>query len=77
MLHVKRDSSKWIHEHSTSSFDWQDGYFAFSIGESGADPLRAYIAGQKQHHAGVSFQDEVRALLRKYKMEWDERYIWD
>ncbi len=79
MLNVKRDSSKWIKENDATldSFGWQAGYFAFSIGESGVDALRAYIAGQKEHHKAIDFKDEVRTFLRKYGMEWDERYIWD
>lgn len=79
MLNVKRDSSKWIKEKDTAlaGFGWQDGYFAFSIGESGVEALRAYIAGQKEHHIGIDFKDEVRAFLRKYGMEWDERFIWE
>lgn len=62
---------------SLRSFGWQDGYFAFSIGESGVEKMRDYIARQKEHHATVDFKDEVRAFLRKYGVEWDERYIWD
>ena len=79
MLEVKRDSSKWIKEKDAAlrGFGWQDGYFGFSIGESGVDALRAYIASQKEHHKTVSFKDEVRAFLRKYGLEWDERYIWE
>jgi putative transposase len=79
MLEVKRDSSKWIKEKDAAlrAFGWQDGYFGFSIGESGVDALRAYIANQKEHHKTVDFKDEVRAFLRKYDIEWDERYIWD
>jgi putative transposase len=79
MLNVKRDSSKWIKEKDAAlgAFGWQDGYFAFSIGESGVDGLRAYIASQKEHHKTIDFKDEVRAFLRKYGIEWDERYVWD
>ena len=79
MLEVKRDSSKWIKEQDTSlrEFGWRDGYFGFSIGESGVDALHAYIANQKEHHKTVDFKDEVRAFLKKYGIEWDERYIWE
>ena len=79
MLNLKRDSSKWIKEKGAGldAFGWQDGYFGFSIGESGVDALRAYIANQKEHHKTVEFKDEVRAFLRKYGIEWDERYVWD
>lgn len=79
MMNIKRDSSKWIKEQGAApkSFSWQDGYFGFSIGESGVDAVRAYIANQKEHHQRVDFKDEVRAFLKKYGIEWDERYIWD
>ncbi|HVZ94123.1 MAG TPA: IS200/IS605 family transposase [Phycisphaerales bacterium] len=79
MLTLKRDSSIWLSEHDPSQkwTGWQDGYFAFSIGESGVEALRSYIAKQKDHHRHVTFQDEVRALLRKYSIEWDDRYAWD
>ena len=75
MLEVKRDSSKWMHARGMP-LDWQDGYFAFSIGESGVPALRRYIAGQKEHHRRVSFQEELRAILGKYGVEFDERYVW-
>lgn len=39
--------------------------------------MRAYIAGQEEHHRTVSFQDEFRALCRKHGVEMDERYVWD
>ena len=45
LLNVKRDSSRWIKERDGRGFGWQEGYFAFSIGESGVDGVRAYIAG--------------------------------
>ena len=76
MLEVKRDSSKWM-KGAVRGFGWQEGYFAFSIGQSGVAGLRRYIAGQKEHHRAVDFKDEVRGLLRRYEMEWDERYIWE
>ena len=35
------------------------------------------IAGQEEHHRKVSFQDEFREFLRRYEVEFDERYVWD
>ncbi|MCP3996044.1 MAG: transposase [bacterium] len=60
-----------------SDFRWQGGYGAFSISPSHVDDLRNYIANQKKHHRHESFQDELRRLLRKYDVEYDERYVWD
>lgn len=79
ILNIKRDSSKWIKDRDAAlgDFDWQDGYFAFSIGASGVDALRAYISKQKERHEAVDFKDEIRAFFQKYGVEWDERYIWE
>ena len=73
---VKRDSSVWMKKHE-GSFYWQEGYGAFSIGESQVPRVMKYIEDQKQHHAKQGFQDEFRGLLHKYRVEYDERYVWD
>ena len=39
--------------------------------------VQEYIEGQEEHHRRQSFQDEFRAFLKKYAMEYDERYVWD
>jgi putative transposase len=79
MLHIKRDSSKKVKELAPQlgDFHWQDGCFAFSIGESGAEDLTSYIRRQKEHHARVDLKDEIRALLQLYKVEYDEAFVWD
>lgn len=77
MLNVKRDSSVWMKDRGLTAFSWQDGYAAFTIGQSGVDALKAYIADQRRHHRNTSFQDEVRALCAKYGVSIDERYVWD
>ncbi|HEY3132939.1 MAG TPA: transposase [Acidobacteriota bacterium] len=75
---VKKSSSKWIKSKGSQfrRFRWQDGYGAFSIGESGVPSLRRYIRLQKQKHANKSFQEEFVELLEKYKVSYDPRYIW-
>jgi len=76
---LKRASSGWVKTLSPQlkEFDWQDGYGAFSISPSHVAGLSAYIRDQEQHHQRESFQDEFRRLMRKYGMEFDERYVWD
>ena len=76
---LKRSSSVWLKTKSPelADFAWQNGYGIFSIGQSQADAVRAYIAGQEEHHRKVSFQDEFFRLLQRYKIEFDERYVWD
>jgi hypothetical protein len=41
------------------------------------DGVIAYIAKQHVHHQKKTFQDEHRALLKKYNIEFDERYVWE
>jgi REP-associated tyrosine transposase len=76
---VKRGSSVWLKTKSPdlADFAWQNGYGIFSIGFSQIESVREYIAGQEEHHRKVSFQDEFRQLLRRYEIEFDERYVWD
>jgi putative transposase len=76
---VKRGSSLWLKTKSPDlrDFVWQNGYGIFSIGFSQIEPVRDYIAGQEEHHRKVSFQDELRALLKRYEIGFDERYVWD
>jgi putative transposase len=76
---LKSHSSKWIKTKggNYSNFYWQDGYGAFSVNPSQIDRVRAYIANQKQHHQKSTYQTEYRAILTKYKVEFDERYLWE
>ncbi len=76
---LKSPSSKWIKTKGKSyeKFYWQDGYGAFSVNPSEIDIVIAYIANQKEHHKKKTFQDEYRAFLKKYQIEYDERYVWD
>jgi REP-associated tyrosine transposase len=76
---TKRSSSLWVKEREglVRDFAWQNGYGMFSIGFSQTEEVRRYIAGQEEHHRAVSFQDEFRRFLRRYEVEYDERYVWD
>ena len=49
----------------------------FSVSQSNLEQVKQYIAGQEEHHRKIGFQDELRALLRKHEIEWDEKYVWD
>jgi putative transposase len=78
MEDLKKDSSKWIKTQDPQCrvFRWQDGYGAFTVGQSNVGALKRYIAQQKVHHRKVSFQEEFSNILRKYGIHYDERYIW-
>ena len=55
----------------------QTGYADFSLSQSNLEEVRRYIANQEVHHRKMNFQDEVRGLLRRHDLAWDERYIWE
>jgi putative transposase len=74
---VKKSSSKWMKQQRIASFFWQGGYGAFSIGESQLRALVSYIGEQEEHHRHLSFQEELRRLLDRYGVAYDERYVWD
>ena len=76
---VKTASSKWIKTKGRqfTNFHWQNGYGAFSIGQSQVPDVKRYIARQKEHHRRITFQDEYRKFLRRYGVDYDERYVWD
>ncbi len=76
---VKRRSSLWLKTKGPEfqDFAWQAGYGVFSVGFSQIEMVRAYIVGQEEHHRQFSFQDEFRRLLKRYKVEFDERYVWE
>jgi REP element-mobilizing transposase RayT len=76
---LKRESSQWVKTKAPnlSKFYWQNGYGAFSLSPAHVEPIRLYIANQEEHHRKETFQDEYRRLLRRYDLEWDERYVWE
>ena len=75
---IKGGSSKWIHETFPDQrrFAWQEEYGAFSVSMSQMDKTVAYIKGQEEHHRRMTFQEEFLALLKKHRIEYDERFLW-
>jgi REP element-mobilizing transposase RayT len=76
---IKGGSSKWVHETFPEHrlFGWQEKYGAFSVSASQLETLVRYIRGQEEHHRKRTFQDEFLALLRRHRVEFDERHLWD
>jgi putative transposase len=78
MKKVKAKSSKYINDHSLTSsrFEWQEGYGVFSYGQSQVDGVCRYIQNQEAHHKKQTFRNEYLNFLRKFKVEYDEQYIF-
>lgn len=76
---LKTSSSQWLKTQSPAlaNFSWQKGYGAFSVGPADLEPLRNYIDTQEEHHRKRTYQEEYRAFLVKYGVDFDERYVWD
>ena len=76
---IKRISGIWIQQQGRDygDFQWQAGYADFSVSQSNLDAVKHYIATQDEHHRKTDFKEELRSLLRKHEIEWDERYVWD
>ena len=76
---MKVESSSWVKKQAQSlqDFHWQAGYGAFSVSQSNVGQVKLYIANQEVHHRKMTFQDELRLLLNRHEIEFDERYVWD
>ena len=74
---IKTSSSKFIKKKGITNFSWQNGYGAFSVSSSKIEVVKQYILNQEEHHKKVSFKEEYRIFLREYKIDYDERYVWD
>ena len=76
---IKSCSSKWVHEAFPRhrGFAWQAGYGAFAVSYSNLSKVEAYIRGQADHHRITTYQEEFLAFLKRHKIPYDERYLWE
>jgi len=76
---IKGGSSKWVHETFPDQrlFNWQAKSGAFGVSVSLLEKTISYIKAQEEHHKKVTFQEEFLALLKRHRIEFDERYLWD
>ncbi len=76
---LKRESSKFVKTlgQEYADFYWQRGYGMFSVSPTQVDRVEQYVRQQQEHHREQFFQDEFRGFLKRYDIEFDERFIWD
>ncbi len=79
MRDIKASSSKWINtnKYVMGKFQWQEGFGSFSVSQSQVDKVISYIDNQETHHKKLSFKQEYIGLLKSYKIEFDEKYVFD
>ncbi|MDX9694516.1 MAG: IS200/IS605 family transposase [Bacteroidales bacterium] len=78
MQDIKGGSSKWINEKGfvNGKFEWQSGFGAFSYSDSQVDNVVKYIIAQEEHHKKKTFIEEYTDFLEKFKVPYDEKYIF-
>jgi REP element-mobilizing transposase RayT len=76
---IKGSSSKWVKDNYVhlQNFAWQEGYGAFSVNISLVQETINYINRQEQHHKQQLYQDEFMMFLKKNKIEYNEKHIWN
>jgi REP element-mobilizing transposase RayT len=76
---IKNNSSNFINEQKyvKGLFQWQEGYGVFSYAHSQIDDVYQYILNQEAHHRKKTFKEEYLEFLQKYKIEYDEGYLFD
>jgi putative transposase len=76
---IKKASNDFINENKLSKFkfNWQEGYGAFSYSHSQLDRVIAYIMKQKEHHKIKTFREEYIGFLKKFNVEYNEKYLFD
>ncbi len=77
MREIKSVPSRWVRETfpEQRDFAWQEGYGAFAVSTPGLPRVKAYIAGQAEHHREVSFREEFLSFLDRHGIEYDVRYV--
>ena len=75
MQELKKSSSSWSAESHEKIFAWQDGYAAFSVSWTHIEAVRNYIATQEEHHRKIDFVTELKSLLERNGVKFDEKYL--
>ena len=76
---VKKSTNDFIKENKLSNFkfSWQNGYGTFSYNHSQLDTVIAYIMNQKKHHRKQTFREEYIGFLKKFNVQYDEKYLFE
>ncbi|MGB8887810.1 MAG: transposase [Candidatus Korobacteraceae bacterium] len=75
MQELKANTSRWLRE-TSSRFQWQEGYGAFSVSQSQRAVVTKYIANQAEHHRTRTFEDEFQSMLQKSGIQYDPRFVF-
>lgn len=76
---IKRSSTLFINKEKLcfDKFAWQEGYGGFTYSRSQLDDVYKYILNQEQHHKKISFKEEYIQFLKRFEIEYDEKFLFD
>ena len=76
---IKAGSSNFINDQNwiRGKFNWQEGFGAFSYSRSQIDSVIKYILNQEEHHKKFSFKEEYIDFLKKFEIEYNEKYLFN
>ena len=76
---IKKSTNSFVKEQRFTKykFDWQEGFGAFSYSHSQLDTVIQYIMNQKKHHKRKTFRDEYIDFLKKFNVEFNEKYLFE
>ena len=76
---VKNNASNFINENHfvKGKFAWQEGYGVFSYSRSQIGRVYDYILNQELHHRKRTFREEYMDFLKKFEIEYNEKYLFD
>lgn len=76
---IKNNTSNFVNEHKFihGKFAWQEGYGAFSYSQSHIEKVYEYILNQEKHHQKKTFKQEYLGFLKKFEVEYDEKYLFE
>lgn len=75
---VKASSSGFVKEQGWAKrFSWQEGYGAFTYGQSQVRDVISYVLNQEEHHRKRTFREEYLTFLQKFEVPYDPKYVFD
>ncbi|MEK7818446.1 MAG: IS200/IS605 family transposase [Bacteroidota bacterium] len=76
---IKNNSSNFINNKKfvKGKFSWQEGYGAFSYSHTHIQNVYQYILNQEEHHKKKTFREEYITLLKKFEIEYNEKYLFE
>jgi REP-associated tyrosine transposase len=76
---IKADSCNFINQQKwfPGTFNWQEGYGAFSYGHSQLGSIISYIQNQESHHSRKTFEQEYVQFLKKFDVPYNPKYVFE